>query len=135
MNDKQFKKYYDKYYTENRIIQRIARKKAKNNYDLYEDLVQVGLITLWKLDLTKVKSNEDAYIRIAIQRRIIDYLRKTSPVKITMESLEAKLESGYQLDKDPETGRLRLIDSFLLPDATPKDFIKGKPNPDREPYE
>jgi len=109
VTEKQFEKYYQRYYVDRKMIQRIARKLSMNDEELYKELVQEGLIRLWGLDLRKATKNEDAYIRQAIKFAIIDYLRRNSPNKY--ESLDARLLAGEQLEKDSATGELRLISS------------------------
>ncbi len=107
MNDEMFQEYYDKYYVEDRTVQRIARKLAKSDYDLYQDLIQIGLGRLWKLDPSKATTNKDAWIRQAMHFAMIDHLRK---LKLRhLESLDRRLENGEQLEADPSTGELRLV--------------------------
>lgn len=107
MTNKQFEKYYQKYYIERKIIQRIARKFCLGNSELYKDLVQEGLIRLWELDPSKATSNPDSYIRQAIKFSMVDYLRHTEPEKY--DSLDSRLLAGEQLEKDPLTGELRIL--------------------------
>lgn len=65
--------YYPKYRVE---IAKLANKLIGSSMpDLVPDLVQEGMICLWKLDLKGV-SNEDSYIRQAVKFTMIDYLRK-----------------------------------------------------------
>ena len=109
MNNRTFQKYYTKYFIEDRIIQRLARKLAKSDTTLYDELVQVGLIALWKLDPKKALHNEDAWIRQALKNRMIDFIRKELPKKPLIESLDGRLESGDQLEKNPDTGDFFII--------------------------
>lgn len=107
MDDVMFNEYYKKYYKKDRTIQGIARKLAKSDYELYQDLVQIGLETLWKLDPEKAKTNKDAWIRQAMRFRMIDHLRKLKLRNV--ESLDRRLENGEQIELDSVTGDIRLI--------------------------
>lgn len=107
MDNEEFEWYYKKYYIEDRMIQRIARKKAGDNADLYQELVQEGLIKLSKLQPKKATKNKDAWVRTALRNGMVDYLRKHKPNKFV--SLDTRLSYGDQLEKDPATGELRLF--------------------------
>lgn len=87
-------------------IRRLARKYGKADDDLVEDLQQVGRITLWELDLDKVKSNEDAFVRQAIKYRMIDWLRSEGNYR--KESLDSKMSGGAQVVKDA-TGKAKIL--------------------------
>jgi len=89
-------------------IRKLARKYGKTDNDLVEDLEQVGRITLWELDLSTVKTNEDAFVRQAIKFRMIDFLRTIKDTRT--ESLEKRVGSGDQITQD-DTGRQRIIPS------------------------
>lgn len=136
MNEKTFNAYYKIYYVEKRTIQRIARKLAKNNQSLYAELVQIGLITLWKLDPKRATINEDSWIRQALKNRMIDFLRQEFKKKPKIQSLDVLLESGDQLEKDPETGLPHLVRNPGRSDFLPKDMISpswiSKPKPEEE---
>ena len=123
MNEAMFNKYYQHYYVDQRIIQRIARKLAKSDHALYRELIQIGLITLWKLNPKKATKNEDAWIRQAMKFPMVDFLRKECPTKPKIQSLDAKLEAGHQLEKDPDTGLPRLVVRRDLKEFMPKDFL------------
>ena len=104
MTDEQFNKvYYPKYLS---AITGIARKLGGRDDALVEDLVQEGLTALWLLDLKKVASNEDAYIRQSVKFKMIDSLRRFNPA--AYESLDARLMAGDQLEHDDDTGELFL---------------------------
>ncbi len=107
MDNEMFSEYYEKYHEKDRTIQGIARKLAKSDYELYQDLIQIGLETLWKLDPEKAKTNKDAWIRQAMRFRMIDHLRKLKLRKV--ESLDRRLENGEQIEVDSITGDIRLI--------------------------
>lgn len=124
MNEAMFHKYYNRYYIKGRVIQRLARKLAKNDRALYEELVQIGLISLWKLNPKKARTNEDAWIRQALVNRMTDFLRKDRPVAIRIESLDARLESGDQLERDAETGQFKLIEHASKKDLLPRDLFR-----------
>ncbi len=104
MTNDEFTTYYKKY--ENKI-KAIARKHARRDEELYKDLIQEGAFALFKLNLTRVRVNEDAWIRQAIKYRMIDYLRKVNPE--AYESLQDHIESGAQVfvDADGDTKLLR----------------------------
>jgi hypothetical protein len=90
-------------------IRKIARKLGGSDDDLVEDLQQVGRITLWNLDLTRIESNRDSYIRQALKFRMIDFIRQTKVGK--EESLDGRMLSGAgdQVTKDPQTGKIILV--------------------------
>lgn len=123
MNEKTFAKYYHTYYVDKRIIQRIARKLAKNNQALYAELVQIGLITLWKLDPKRATVNEDSWIRQALKNRMIDFLRQEFKKYPKIQSLDIMLESGDQLEQDPYTGLPRLVRNPGRAEFLPKDMV------------
>jgi RNA polymerase sigma factor (sigma-70 family) len=102
-----FDEYYHKYFIKGKIVQRIARKYAGSDEDLYEDLVQEALMRLWELEPERASSNLDSWVRQALRNAIIDYLRKNNPRQY--ESLDARLLTGEQLERDAATGDLRLI--------------------------
>ena len=124
MNTKTFNKYYKKYYVEDRVIQRIARKLAKDDRAMYEELVQTGLITLWKLDPKNSNINESAWIRQAIKFRMIDFVRKERGKTSVLDSLDASLARGGQLEKDPDTGHFKLLGSTAYQTMRPKDLLR-----------
>ena len=88
------------------VIIAIARKLARDNDDLVDDLCQEGAVCLWKLDFSKARTNPDSMARQAIKFRMIDYLRRNDLRR--MESLDRRMESGDQLEQDICTGELRL---------------------------
>lgn len=102
-----FEEHYKIYFIERKLIQRIARKLSLGNEDLYEELVQEGLIRLWTLDPTRATSNLDSFIRQAIKFGLIDFLRSNKPKR--HDSLDSRLLSGEQIEQDSATGELRLI--------------------------
>lgn len=106
MRRKEFDKYYARYCN---IITAIARKYGGRDDDLVADLTQEGALALWHVDPRIATSNFDAMARQAIKFRMIDYLRRNNPK--VYESLDALLEAGNQLEKDPR-GNLRLVSPF-----------------------
>lgn len=62
-----------------------------------DDLIQVGLITLWRLEPSKATVNEDAWIRQAIRRRMVSYLRRLQPDRY--ESLDQLLTWRWELEE------------------------------------
>jgi DNA-directed RNA polymerase specialized sigma24 family protein len=96
MTEKEFNEVYYPRYLED--IRNIARKYAKTDNDLFEDLLQEGLLALFRCDIATVRSNESAFVRQAVKFRIVDFLRRS---KIVLhESLDTHLQSGRQLAKD-----------------------------------
>ena len=96
--------YYPKYRT---TITAIARKLGLRDDALVQDLEQEGAFALLKLDLSKPRTNPDAFIRQAIKYRMVDFLRQYNPA--AHESLDARLEAGQQLEMG-EDGELLLRD-------------------------
>ena len=103
MNRRDFNRYYKQYKC---VITAIARKLGGSDNDLVQDLEQEGLIALWKLNPAKAKTNKDAMIRQAIRFRQIDFLRKLNPQ--IYSSLDAAMEQGDQIEKDPISGEMIL---------------------------
>jgi DNA-directed RNA polymerase specialized sigma subunit len=104
MTNEEFEKiYYPKYA---KLIRALARKRAKRDEALYEDLEQVGRIALWNLDPSKAKTNEDAWIRQAIKFKMIDHLRKQRYKDL--DSLDFCLNQGDQVSQD-EFGETQLV--------------------------
>jgi len=103
--------YYPKYVN---VIKAIARKLARRNTQLAEDLCQEGLIALWHLEPERARGNLDAFVRQAVKFRMIDYMRRERPA--VFESLCARLERGDQMVQDPDTGDLHCIASPVWKD-------------------
>jgi RNA polymerase sigma factor (sigma-70 family) len=96
VNHRDFDRLYPKYRP---VIQAIARKLVGTDDEMVRDLEQEGAFALFQLDLSRATSNPDAWIRKAIKNRQIDYLRRHKPASIRMESLDARLEQGDQLEE------------------------------------
>ena len=96
MTDAEFERYYARYTD---VIQGIARKYAKTDDDLFDDLCQVGRITLWHLEPKKARSNIDAWIRKALRNKIAGFIRRWRPHRT--ESLDAMLDAGDQVAETP----------------------------------
>lgn len=109
MTESEFNVLYEELYVKRRVIQAMARKLAKNDPDLYDDLVQIGLFTLWRLDVTKAKSNRDSWIRQAMKFKMIDHLMLMDPRKYV--SLDQHLEMGYQLEDTVDGTRMTVAPS------------------------
>lgn len=92
MDDATFSRYLAKYTD---VIAAMARKLARSDEDLFEDLRQDGCITLWGLDVGVRRENEDAWIRKAIFNRMQQYLRRDNPK--SRESIEPLLSAGYDI--------------------------------------
>lgn len=105
-------------------IRKIARKLGGPDDDLVEDLQQVGRITLWNLDLSRVESNRDSYIRQSLKFRMIDFIRQTKVGK--HESLDGRMLSnggmgaGDQVTKD-SSGQI-----IIVPRANPYQWTPPK---------
>lgn len=80
-------------------IRAIARKLAKRDNDLFEDLCSIGSIALWNLDLSKATQNVPAFVKSAIKARMIDFLRKER--SYSKESLNTLLALGHQVTEGP----------------------------------
>lgn len=102
MTKEQAEVYYAKYIV---AIRGIARKFAGSDDQLMEDLEQEGALALMRLDPSKAKINEGAWIRQAIKHRMVDFLRKYRPQRY--ESLDQRFECGDQLEQ-LDTGELIL---------------------------
>lgn len=89
-----------------KAVRGIARKYAKNNEELFLDLVNTGWVTVLRLDTTKAHTNLRTYVLQAVKFRMIDYLRITKPLKAYR--LEAFVSSGAQWCQD-KTGDIRYI--------------------------
>lgn len=96
-----------------RAIRGIARKYGGSDDDLVRDLEQEGALILLQLETSRVQSNESAFVRNALRNRMIDYLRKQHLG--SFESLDARLETGDQLERDEESGELTLFTGRLSP--------------------
>lgn len=92
MDDKTFADYLPRYIND---IQAIARKLAKRDQELFEDLVQEGRIALWGLNPKKARDNEDAWIRQAIYNKMVSFLRRER--RRVFDSLDSLLERGAQV--------------------------------------
>jgi RNA polymerase sigma factor (sigma-70 family) len=68
----EFTTYYEQF---SRSIKAIARKISGTNETLFDDLVQVGRIALWKFDTTKVQTNLTGCVNRHLRNRMIDYIR------------------------------------------------------------
>jgi DNA-directed RNA polymerase specialized sigma24 family protein len=106
----------------NNDIKAIARKLAKRDDELCKDLLQVGRIALWQIDLGKVTSNEAAFIRQVLWNKMVDVFRRQRPKRYT--SLQALLARGDQLVWDPATNEPRLVGPATRPRTEPGDVIE-----------
>lgn len=104
MDDKRFNEVYLPKYRD--VIEALARKIARRDQDLYEDLVQVGMIKLWELEPYNATQNEDAWIRAALYKNMISARRKEK--RRPLESLEFMIDKGAQIIA-LETGEPHLI--------------------------
>jgi RNA polymerase sigma factor (sigma-70 family) len=106
--------YYPKY---RHLIAGIARKYARNDEELFDDLKQEGAFALLKLRPERARVNLDAWIRQAIKFRMIDYLRKLR-LRDTC-SLQQFLENGSQVAADPDGGDAQIINWRPAPGYAP----------------
>jgi len=100
-----YERYYERYLP---AIKGIARKLAGSDNELAEDLEQQGALELLQLQPAKATRNESAWIRQALKRRMIDFLRKYNPA--IYQSLDARLENGDQVERNAN-GQLTLLSS------------------------
>lgn len=105
MTNEEFERtYYPKY---DSVIRAIARKLAKKNDTLMDDLYQEGIIALWRCNPKSARDNEDAFIRQAVKFRMIDYMRRERPA--LFDSLNLHLEYGGQVVLDAVTREPQLV--------------------------
>jgi hypothetical protein len=90
MTDAEFEVHLPKF---ERSIYAISRKIAGSNEVLYDDLVQVGRISLWKFDLARVQTNVVGCINRHLRNRMIDFVRSESS-KAKMVSLDDSHHHG-----------------------------------------
>jgi RNA polymerase sigma factor (sigma-70 family) len=102
MTNEQFETYYKIYHSD---IQAIARRFARTDEDLFDDLFQEGRLALLAFDPAKVHSNEKACVLQAVRNRIIDWLRAEK--RDRTESLNALIANGDQITADDD-GKPRL---------------------------
>lgn len=96
MTNEEFEQeYYPRYKTR---IAAIARRYARRDDALFDDLFQCGCIKLWSLDVSRAVANVDSYVSKAVARAMVDHLRQLDPRKYA--SLEALLAAGGQLVED-----------------------------------
>jgi DNA-directed RNA polymerase specialized sigma24 family protein len=93
MTNEQFEQHYLPKYQG--AIRALARKLARGDADLYEDLAQTGLIALWQIDLSTCSGNEDPFIRQVLWNKIVTFLRRSHARKF--KSLDRMLEAGNQV--------------------------------------
>jgi DNA-directed RNA polymerase specialized sigma subunit len=119
MTEKEFNEtYYPRYHED---IRSIARKYARTDNDLFDDLLQEGLQALFRCNMATVKTNESAFVRQAVKFRIVDFLRRMKLSKY--ESLDMHLKSGRQLAKEADgsfvlTQNKRLVRNRARADET-----------------
>lgn len=120
MDEKQFETYLSRYIND---IQALARKLAKRDQELFEDLVQEGRIALWGFNLARVRDNEDAWIRQSLYNKMVSFLRRER--RHVFDSLDWLLERGAQVVVDtggeahivsPVVNRPRRISDWEGPD-------------------
>lgn len=103
LSDADFQKYYRLYEDD---IRGVARTLARTNDDLCDDLYNIGLVTLWRIDVTTITRNERAFIRQAVRNRMTDFLRADRSKRYV--SLDELLEGGDQVTYTPE-GSMHLL--------------------------
>lgn len=128
MSNEEFEQVYlPRYHND---IKAIARKLAKRDEELFKDLVQVGRIALWRLDLTKVASNEAAFVRQALWNKMVDVFRRQRPNRY--QSLQTLLARGDQLLFDPVTGEPRLVGLTSQDRGAHGPVMEAAPDDDEE---
>jgi len=113
MTNTEFTEHYLPRYAS--VMRAIARKLARSDDILVEDLYQEGLVALWLCKPERAHKNQDAYIRQALRFRMIDYLRKVHAY--TFDSLDYRLEQGEQLVIN-EDGETCLVKPWGMTEAT-----------------
>lgn len=101
MTNEQFEQvYYPRY---RNVIEAIARRYARDEHDLHDDLVSAGTIGLLGLEPSRARpGHEDAYLRNGIRNKIIDFLRWLN--RRDFDRLDAYLHRGHDVVQDPVTG-------------------------------
>lgn len=92
MDDSTFNEYLARY---KNAISALARKLARRDQELFEDLRQEGMIALWNLDPQKARDNEDAWLRQALWNKMVSFLRRER--RRAFDSLDSLLERGAQV--------------------------------------
>ncbi len=97
MTNAEFNKLFPVYDND---IKAIARKLARRDNDLCDDLYSIGCITFWELDLSKATQNVSAYVKSSVRSRMIDFLRKER--SYDKDSLNVLLALGNQVVEGEE---------------------------------
>jgi DNA-directed RNA polymerase specialized sigma24 family protein len=124
MTNEQFEKVYFPKYRD--VIHAIARKYARDDLDLFDDLVSAATIGLLALDPAKASSNEDAFIRNILRNKTIDFLRWQN--RRDFERLDTYLLNGHDVVHDPITNEPMFVhgDNKLAP-QTGGDDVADQP--------
>lgn len=105
MTNSQFERvYYPKY---KNVIEAIARKLAKSDEDVRDDLIQVCMIGLLGLDPAKAKTNEDAWMRNCLRNKAVDHMRFLN--RRQFERLDVYLSHNHDVVEDPVTHEPMLV--------------------------
>lgn len=115
MDEKQYEGYLARYIND---IQAIARKLAKRDQELFEDLVQEGRIALWGLNPKKARDNEDAWIRQAIYNKMVSFLRRER--RRSFDSLDSLIERGAQVVE--EGGEAHMVSPQVIRPRRSMDY-------------
>lgn len=121
-NEEFTSRYWPKY---RNAIEAIARKTARSDADLYDDLVAVGTIALLTLVPEKARTNQDAFIRNCIRNKIVDHMRWLN--RRDFDRLDVYLAHQHDLVQDPISGEPMLVhgDNELV--AAPGYLEDGSP--------
>ena len=69
MTNEEFEEIYPRY---REFTRAFARRLANADPDLADDYEQVGRIAVWEFDRSRVKTNEDSYIKRAIRNTLLN---------------------------------------------------------------
>jgi len=106
------------------VIEALARKVARRNHELYEDLVQTGYIALWQLEPEHATQNEDAWIRSLIYNKMVSVWRREK--RRANESLETMLERGAQVAENDAGEAQILVPGGGRRRTPPADYDTGE---------
>lgn len=122
MPDEMFALYYGRHLND---IEAIARKIAKRDETLYDDLCQVGRIGLWRFNPAKVVDNEVSCIRNHLRFRMLDFIRQSK--RKYVEALADYLAMGDQIVKGPD-GQIELVQNKRRQLIDPDEFAEWPGN-------
>jgi len=98
--------YYPKY---KGAIEAIARKFARDDHDLFDDMVSVGTMGLLEAEPSRAGTNVDAYLRNVVRNKIVDHLRWLNRRDMVRLNGETSDVNGYDLVREDPTGEAELV--------------------------